>query len=289
MHETPQHTYEIKRQVWILRDGEAAPGDTPPAPTPDPPKTPEPTPDPPKAPSPAEIDRMVEQRVQAARDQIRQSVQGEMERKYGARIDELTELETLRQEKEERVRKEAEAKGEYRRAMDSMKESQERQQNKWNQEKEQLVAELRRTRVDGELRAASSGAVKPEQIARLLADRVKLDEDNFEVKVLDEGGEPMMREGRGMTVAELVESYLQDNPHLAKSTQAIDRSAGAAGSAGSAGASEKTHPEIAKLEEQWRKADEKATKSQQPSDIATAYSLKRRLDAKRKEVAEGIK
>jgi len=102
------------------------------------------------------------------------------------------------------------------------------------EENENLVRTISELRIDKALvfAAAANSAVNPDQVRKLLKDRVKLGED-LEPIVLDEKGERQLnRNGEFMTVEEQVKLFLAENPHLVKASQAR----GGSGSTGSGGA-----------------------------------------------------
>jgi hypothetical protein len=101
------------------------------------------------------------------------------------------------------------------------------------EENERLVRTISELRIDKALvsAAAANNAVNPDQVRKLLRDRVKLGED-LEPKVLDDRGERQLnRNGEFMTVEEQVKLFLAENPHLVKASPAR----GGSGSTGSPG------------------------------------------------------
>lgn len=81
----------------------------------------------------------------------------------------------------------------------------------------QLQAELRNIKVDGSLLSAASSrkAINAKQVASLLKEQVRMNE-NGEVEIIDiESGQVRYNDaGRGMSVEELVQEFLQTNPHF---------------------------------------------------------------------------
>ena len=90
------------------------------------------------------------------------------------------------------------------------------------EENEKLVRTMSELKIDKALisAAAANNAVNPDQVRRLLKDRVKLGED-LEPIVLDERGERQLNQnGEFVTVEEQVKLYLAENPHLVKASPA---------------------------------------------------------------------
>ncbi len=99
------------------------------------------------------------------------------------------------------------------------------------EENEKLVRTISEMKVDKALvsAAAANNAVNPDQVRKLLKDRVTLGED-LEPMVLDEKGERQLNQNSEfMTVEEQVKLFLAENPHLVKPGPAK----GGSGSAGS--------------------------------------------------------
>jgi len=78
-----------------------------------------------------------------------------------------------------------------------------------------LENELRNIKVNGALlnEASTRKAINPDQVVRLLSDRVKLTDG--QVEVLDDNGQPRYTEGGDlMGVHDFVGEFLQSNPHF---------------------------------------------------------------------------
>ncbi len=102
------------------------------------------------------------------------------------------------------------------------------------EQNEKLVQTISELRIDKALvsAATANNAVNPEQVQKLLKDRVTLGED-LEPIVLDEKGERQLNQnGDFMRVEEQVRLFLAKNPHLVKSSP----SKGGSGSTGFLGA-----------------------------------------------------
>lgn len=99
------------------------------------------------------------------------------------------------------------------------------------EENEKLLRTISELRIDKALvtAAAANNAVNPDQVRKLLKDRVKLGED-LEPIVLDERGERQLNQnGEFMMVEEQVKLFLAENPHMVKASPPK----GGSGSAGS--------------------------------------------------------
>ena len=84
-----------------------------------------------------------------------------------------------------------------------------------------LESELKRIRIDETLVNVASGlkAVKPAEVKQLLRSNVKLNEQGS-VEVINEDGTPRYTDkGEPMSVNELVNEYLKNNPHHVMATQ----------------------------------------------------------------------
>lgn len=84
-----------------------------------------------------------------------------------------------------------------------------------------LRAALADARIEQELvwAAAQENAINPTQVAVLMKDRVRLDEDLKPI-VMDADGNPAMDEyGRPVAVADAVKAFLEENAHLQRPTR----------------------------------------------------------------------
>lgn len=87
---------------------------------------------------------------------------------------------------------------------------------------EKLLTTIREMKIDKALvsAAAANNAVHPDQVRKLLKDRVTLGDD-LEPIVLDEKGERQLnQDGEFMTVEKQVELFLAENSHLVKASAA---------------------------------------------------------------------
>lgn len=176
-----------------------------------------------------ELQALIDRAVQVERHAYQRQLDDLKRRGAGGQTDEeRAELERLRKEKIEQERREAEARGHYDRALDSVRQESEKQLRKAEQDREALLNELRQVRCNDALLAAASdsGAINAQQVARLLSTNVKLD-DQRRVVVLDDNGDPWLKAGRNISITDLMEKFAEDNPHLFKAKQGAP--AGASG------------------------------------------------------------
>ena len=109
----------------------------------------------------------------------------------------------------------------------------------------ELENTLKREKVDGALlnSAASLKSVAPTQVADLLKNRVRLNEQG-EAEVVDENGTPAyLDNGSQMQVKDLVSDFLTTNPHFAAQSQSGTGSQGKVG-----GSSTSSEVDITKLD-----------------------------------------
>jgi hypothetical protein len=85
---------------------------------------------------------------------------------------------------------------------------------------EQLRSELHSVKVDGAVLSAANklGAINAQQVVALLKTQIRLSDDG-NAEVVDDNGNPRYTEkGDPMQVENLVSSFLETNPHFARST-----------------------------------------------------------------------
>ncbi|NTU58911.1 MAG: hypothetical protein HGB00_08375 [Chlorobiaceae bacterium] len=144
--------------------------------------------------SQADVDRIVSERVARATQPF-------------SGID-PKEFARLKDEEQARQQKEAEKKGEYEKII---------AQQKTDSDKEigSLKAQLAAERIDGALvrEAAAQSAISPAQVKELLKSHVRTTEAGG-IEVLDAEGKPAFREGKPVTVADLVAGFLKENTHF---------------------------------------------------------------------------
>jgi hypothetical protein len=162
----------------------------------------------------AELDALIKGRVGAA---VAQAT------KKAPSADALAELEALRKEKAASALKDLEAKGQYDAALKSQEESLRKEYEPKLTAAEQKAQTLQtklEERVIGLSVSDAAGkmnAVNPEQVRRLLAAEFKMN-DSFEPLVFGEDGSQRFVAGKAMTPEQRVKEFLDQNPHLVRST-----------------------------------------------------------------------
>lgn len=146
-----------------------------------------------------ELNRIVAERVQRERSKF--------EKKY-SNVD-VDHYKNLVEAEENRKKEELEKRGEYEELLKS-------QAEKFNAKISSYENELHSIKVDGTLlnEASAGKAINPQQVVQLLKGQVKLN-DAGSVDVVDTEGKVRYNEnGEPMKVSELVNSFLQSNPHF---------------------------------------------------------------------------
>lgn len=183
----------------------------------------------------AELDDLIEQRL--ARDRRgRRGDNGGDPPPLPPELDK--ELKDLRTYRTERERKDAEAQGNYERALKSQADAFEEEKSAWAKERDSYLADIRHDRCWGQLLASASklGAFDPDDIATLLMNRVGIDDKRRTVVFMEDGKTPAMVKGRPMTVDELIEAHKAARPRLYKAPEGVDGDgAGGAGAQGGDG------------------------------------------------------
>ncbi len=188
------------------------------------------------------------------------------ERKKFGNVDaDREELERLRKEADARERKRKEEQGNYESALADREKEIEKERNKWKEREGGLLSEIKHDRCTSQLIAVASslGAIKPEQIARLLGDRVDLDDDR-KVVVLDEDRKPMRFAGKPVTIKDLVEKFKEEEPHLFKAENSGEGSGSKGGNETSDSKGE-AKTDLDALETAYREAHAAAAKN--PGDM----------------------
>ena len=152
-------------------------------------------------------------------DQLEQIVQRRLERykkTVSNKLDgiDIEEAKKLLQEKKEKELEIAKQRGEFDKVL---KETVSKKDSKI----QSLESELKRIRIDETLVNVASGlkAVKPAEVKQLLRNNVRLN-DQGSVEVINEDGTPRYSDkGEPMSVNELVNEYLKNNPHHVMATQ----------------------------------------------------------------------
>jgi hypothetical protein len=160
----------------------------------------------------------VENKVFSA-DQLEQIVQRRLERykkTVSNKLDgiDIEEAKKLLQEKKDKELEIAKQRGEFDKVLKETV-------SKKDSQILSLESELKRIRIDETLVNVASGlkAVKPAEVKQLLRNNVRLN-DQGSVEVINEDGTPRYSEkGEPMSVNDLVNEYLKNNPHHVMATQ----------------------------------------------------------------------
>lgn len=223
-----------------------------------------------------EFDRIIEERLSRST----------RSRDEGGRFTpkEKEELETLRREKQERERQALEEKGRYDAAVNSIREEYTGKEKSWQQERDELLRDIKHDRVTSNLVVAltTAGAVNPEKAAKLLMDRVTLN-DRREVVVLQEDGKtPAFRAGRPLAIKDLVEDAKATDPYLFKAETSGEASGAQGGSGGRSSEGVGDGPQdqdVKDAEDEYAAAKARAEKSGSAADVVSVRQAKRKLDA----------
>lgn len=146
-----------------------------------------------------EVDRIVKERLDRERKKFAKQYEGVDVNKYRELMD-AEEQQRLEQQK---------ARGEFEKVLQETV-------SKKDSTIQQLQQELHSIKVDGSLlnAASSKRAVNPQQVASLLKNNIRLG-DSGDVEVLDaEGNVRYNDRGVAMNAVELVDEFLQQNPHF---------------------------------------------------------------------------
>jgi hypothetical protein len=194
---------------------------------------------------------------------------------------ERDELQRLRDEAKARELKDLEAKGNYEAAIQSIKKDSESALTAEREKGNKVLAKLREKTIRAEVIAAASlhNAFNPQQVAKLLDDRIRLTDD-FEIQCLDEHGKPAFKNGTPLTVTDLVAQYLDESPNLRKpsNTTGSGSTGGASTSADNPttkGGDGVANEKVADAKKAWEDAAKRAQETRSASDITKAHQLKR--------------
>lgn len=204
--------------------------------------------------------------------------------------EERQELQRLREEAAARETADLEKKKQYDTALQQVRDGYSTKEKAWQTREAQLLDELRKDRVRGQIiaAAAAAGAVDPEDVAELLEKRVTMGAD-FKISVRDHkdaSREAFNAEGDPMSIRELVEDLLAKKTHLAKPAEGESAGArgGAAASAeGSArGGRGQQSGAVAKLQADFAKAKDAAEKHRTPAAMTKMRQAQRALEQAQK-------
>lgn len=205
-----------------------------------------------------------------------------IERKYEGYDEKLNRLADLEAQEEDRARKANEEKGNYDRALKSAEDKHVEREKTWKKREDTLLGEIRTERVTNRLIVAATGkAINAAQVAKLLRDEVRLN-DEMQPEVIDTDGKPRFKAGRPMTPEELVDEFLGTEKHLKLPSGTLPATAGDGGADKSdRGGTKELDPDLDKLEADYKEAVEKA-KMGDAMAVTKAHALKRKLEAARK-------
>ena len=139
-------------------------------------------------------------------------------KKFEKQFQELGDIEELKQLKVKAERaKEAEAirKGEFEKILTE-------KADKWNSEIQKRDTVIKEYKINTPLlnEAAKLKSVNPEQVKSLLSNQVRLN-DNGDVEVIDASGSVKYNDdGKPVSVEQLVDGFLKENPHFVQATPA---------------------------------------------------------------------
>jgi hypothetical protein len=229
------------------------------------------------------VNGVVSSRVNEARESATRQAQN-------TTPEEKAELQRLRDAEKERERKALEAKGEYDRIIDSVKKDADEKLTAAQKETNRARQILRERTVHAEVIAAAAkyNAFNPKQVAKLLEDRIQID-DNYNVVVYDDHGKPALKAGNPLTVDELVSQYLDESPNLRKTsgTEGSGSQGGRTGSPETAepgkGGSGAADEQVKAAKQEWDALAKIANESKTPADITKAHQAKRRYEKAKQE------
>lgn len=122
------------------------------------------------------------------------------------------ELETLRQEKADRERIEAEKRGEYEKVTNSLRETHQQEVQRLKAHQDELLKDIRHDRCFSQLvvEATMAGAIDARAVATMLQNQVSLDDERKTI-VLGPDGKAAYKGGRLVTLKDLVEQHRRDS------------------------------------------------------------------------------
>ena len=114
----------------------------------------------------------------------------------------------------------------------------------------ELTSQLERSEVDAKLLAAAHKAHRPDQVAELLRGSIRFDPKSG-VMVVDSSGNPVVKNGKPVTIDEHVSAFLETNPHFLPATPGGAGSQGSADTSSSGAAASTGDPVMTKLQGQY--------------------------------------
>jgi hypothetical protein len=156
-----------------------------------------------------QVNAIVQDRLEREREQFREEL-------HELGFSDLDEVRELKEQIEERREQELKEKEKYKELLEKKKGEWEEKLSEKEKRLEKLERERRRERVNSRLLSAAQkkGAIDAEQVARLVDDRVDVDDDGNVFVVDGEGGPRLDDDGNRMRPEQLVEEFLSDNEHF---------------------------------------------------------------------------
>jgi hypothetical protein len=204
-------------------------------------------------------------------------------KRYEGVDDRLKRLDELEAHEKERANKDLEDRKQYDAALKSKDEHWTGVVNQERQRTEKVLGKYKEVAVNREIENAAYKlkANNPAQVSKLLNDRVRVNED-LEVTVLGEDGEPAFINGKPMTPEQLVLAFRNDpqNKHHFAATQHKPADADKGGDAGDDGGDDKDGgtPEIRKAEKALKEARELAARTHSIQHMSNVLTLERQLN-----------
>ncbi|MFB6374494.1 MAG: hypothetical protein ABEN55_15550 [Bradymonadaceae bacterium] len=170
-----------------------------------------------------QVNAIVQDRLERERKQFRQQLQ-----EMG--FEDLEEVRELKEQRKEEREEELKEQEKYKELLEQREQEFQEELSEKEQRLQELEQERQRERKVTELMAAGQkhGAVDAEQVAKLLRDRV--DVEDGDVVVVDDDGEPILAEDGSYKGADtLVEDFLEENPHFKRAASGEGAGGGPAG------------------------------------------------------------
>jgi hypothetical protein len=185
----------------------------------------------------AEVDAVVQARIDAATAAVKTQFEG---------VD-VTEYQRLKAEDTKRAEESLLAKGQYEQLLANTVKEKDTALETLSKEsfarESALLAQLERSEVDAKLLAAAGKSHSPDQVAALIRGSIKFDAKTG-VSVVDAQGNIVSKNGKPITVKEHVAAFLETNPHFLPATP------GGAGSQGSVSGSQSDDAQLRQLQDE---------------------------------------
>ncbi len=213
--------------------------------------------------------------------------------------EEREELDRLRGIEKQREKEALEKKGEYDRIIENVRKEYTEKETGAQRTIEGLLSEIKHDRCITQLtlEATQAGAMNPQAIAKLLQDRVTLDEDRRPVVLAEDGKTPWVsaRTGKPVSIKELIEKHKTENGWAYKA-ETHGESAGSTGAGTSTSDAGVTTPHLGDLsgidkqikdaEDAYEKAHIRAQQGGDPAAIGEAKKARRVLEDLKKQKAD---